>query len=293
MNILKKLLWQACAHLIQPATIVSWYRTAFRHYWRKKSPQPTGRPPIRKHMQALIRWLSRENWLWSAEQIRDTLINLDYDSPCEDTVRKYMSRPKNPEKRSATWLPFLRNHLDVSWAIDFFTVPTLTFKVVYIFLVFDHGRRKVLHFATTYHPAMNWVIQQLREAMPFGEQPRYMFRDNDGIYGTDVKQFLDQNGIEEVRIAYRSPRQSPYIERFVGTLRRELLDHAIVLSQAHLDKLLKQYINDYYHVARPHQGLDRETPIPQGKIKHIAGPTKLISIPVVGGLHHRHVRVAA
>jgi putative transposase len=151
----------------------------------------------------------------------------------------------------------------------------------------------VIHIATTYTPSMSWVIQQLREATPFGRQPRYLFRDNDGIYGHGVSAFLKACGIEEVRTAYRSPWQNPYCERFVGTLRRELLDHVIVLSQRHLDRLLDEFIEDYYHVARPHQGLDGETPIAQDKPPEITGPSKLVSIPILGGLHHRYERVAA
>ena len=140
---------------------------------------------------------------------------------------------------------------------------------------------------------MDWVIQQLREATPWGVQPRYLLRDNDGIYGNGVQAFLERSGIEEVRIAYRSPWQNPFIEQFIGTLRRELLDHVIVLNHAHLERLLGQYIDEYYHVARPHQGLDGDTPVPHDKCGPIAGPTKLISTPVVAGLHHTYVRVAA
>ena len=182
--------------------------------------------------------------------------------------------------------------MDVSWAMDFFTVP-INFATLYVFVVFDHGRRKVIHWATTRHPCMDWMIQQLREATPWGVQPRYLFRDNDGIYGYGVRAFLKRSGIEEVRIAYRSPWQNPFIERFIGTLRRELLDHVIVLSQSHLERMLGQYIDEYYHVARPHQGLSGDTPVPQEKPEPIAGPTELNSIPEVGGLHHRYVRAAA
>jgi putative transposase len=146
-----------------------------------------------------------------------------------------MYKPRNSRKRSTTWLPFLRNHMDVSWAIDFFTVTTLNFTTLYVFLVLDHGRREVLHFAVTRHPYMAWVIQQLRESMPFGLQPKYLFRDNDGIYGNGVRAFLDRCGIEEVRTAYRSHWQTPFVERCIGTFRRELLDHVIILSQGHLD----------------------------------------------------------
>ena len=188
-------------------------------------------------MQALIRQLSGGNTLWGAEHIREELILLGYDPPCEDTIRKYMVKTRKPRRPSPGWLPFLRNHLDVSWAIDFFTVTTIGFRNLYVFIVLAHGRRKVIHFATTCSPSMKWVIQQLREATPFGEQPRYLFRDNDGIYGNGVRAFLESSGIEEVRTAYRSPWQNPYAERFGGTLRREMLDHVIILSQRHLERL--------------------------------------------------------
>jgi transposase InsO family protein len=293
--VLSKLLsgWEQCAHLMQPATVKKWHTTAFRLFWRWKSRYRDGRPPIPQPMRELIRKLSRENPLWSAERIRDTLFLLGYEPPCEDTVRKYMVKRGNPRDKSTTWLPFLRNHLDVSWAMDFLTVTTVRFATLYVFIVLDHGRRRVIHFATTCSPSMNWVIQQLREAMPFGEQPRYMFRDNDGIYGHGVRRFLRSCGIREVRTAYRSPWQNPFIERFIGTLRRELLDHVIILSQGHLEQLLQTFIDEYYHVARPHQGLYRDTPIPQQKTPVFSEPSKLLSIPVAGGLHHRYVRVAA
>ena len=177
--------------------------------------------------------------------------------------------------------------------MDFFTVVMAGFSFLYVFVVFEHGRRKVVHFATTYHPSMTWVIQQLREATLFGRQPRYVFRDNDGIYGHQVRAFFDSCGIEEVRTAYRSPWQNPYIERFVGTLRRELLDHVIVLSERQLNRLLREYIEQYYHTGRPHQGLNGDTPVATKKPGMVNGPTKLISFPVCGGLHHRYERVAA
>jgi transposase InsO family protein len=279
---------------MQPATVIKWHRTAFRIYWRWKSHSSPGRVPITKEMQDLIRELSKDNPLWSPERIRDTLLLLGYDPPHEDTIRKYMVRTtKGPRDKSTTWLPFLRNHLDVSWAMDFFTVVTAGFGFLYVFVVLDHSRRKVIHFATTYTPSMDWVIQQLREAMPFGLQPRYMFRDNDRIYGHGIRAFLLRCGIEEVRTAFRSPWQNPFVERFVGTLRRELLDHVIVLSEGHLNRLLKQFITEYYHAARPHQGLNGDTPVSQQMPKTIDGPSKLIAFPVCGGLHHRYERVAA
>ena len=151
----------------------------------------------------------------------------------------------------------------------------------------------MLHVQVTASPTMDWVIQQLREATPFGRQPRYLFRDNDGIYGAGVRAFLQTCGIQEVRIAYQSPWQNPYIERMIGTLRRELLDHVIVLNQAHLERLLQEYLEHYYHSARPHQGLQGETPMPSPRAAPPDAAAPLVSIPVLGGLHHRYERMAA
>jgi putative transposase len=145
----------------------------------------------------------------------------------------------------------------------------------------------------TAHPTTAWVIQQLREAMPFGQQPSYLFRDNDGIYGDEVGRFLAGTGIEEVKTAHRCPWQNPFVERYGGTLRRELLDHVIVLNEEHLKRLLKDFIEEYYRLSRPHQGLNGETPVPSPKPESAADASRLVSIPVVGGLHHRYIRVAA
>jgi putative transposase len=283
--------WQRFTAVMKPATVVRWHKGIFRRLWRWKS-RP-GRPRISRRMQALIRGLSKENPLWGGERIRQELLKLGYDAPDADTVRKYMAKPTNRRGPSGTWLAFLRNHLDVAWAIDFCTVTTIGFKTLYVFVVLEHGRRKIRHWVTTYQPSMQWTIQQLKTAMPYDECPRYMHRDNDGIYGLGVPAFLECVGVEEVPTAYRSPWQNPFVERFFGTLRRELLDHVIPLSQSHLDRLLGEFIERYYHIERPHQGLDGETPVQYPGPTKFDGPTKLVSIPILGGLHHRYERVAA
>jgi putative transposase len=286
--VLSKLLneWEELVHVMKPETVKRWHSRAFRAWWRWKSK--AGRKPVALEIQQLIRRLSKENPLWGAERIRDVLVLMGYEAPGEDTVRKYMVKLRKPRPATTNWLSFLRNHLNCSWAIDFCTVNTLGFQVLYVFLVFDHARREVLHFAITPNPSMEWVIQQLREATPFGEQPRYLFRDNDGIYGHGVRAFLISCDILEVRTAYQTAWQNPYVERFIGTLRQELLNHVIVLNQAHLERLLREFIDDYYH-PRPHQGLSGETPLPQPP----PGEGDLVSVPVLGGLHHRYLRLAA
>ena len=282
--------WQKLAHVMRPAAVVGWHRRIARLLWRWKS-RP-GRPPVSRQMQALIRRLSRENPLSGAERIREELAKPKYDPPCADSVRKYMAKPEKPRKPSGTWLPFLRNHLPQAWAMDSFTVTTATFRTICVFVILEHGRRVVRHWAVTRNPTMEWVVQQLRNAMPWGEQPRFMHRDNDGVYGLGVGAFLTSCGIEEVRTAYHCPWQNPYVERFIGTLRRELLDHVIPLSQSHLERLLREFIEEYYQVERPHQGLGGETPVPR-EAPDISGPTRLVSKPVLGGLHHTYERVAA
>jgi putative transposase len=246
--------WKSAADLMKPKTVLQWHAVAFLQWWRWKSRRKGGRPTISPETRALIRRLSRENVLWSAETIHGHLVLLGLDPPCPDTIRKYMVKPKGGGEKSQSWLTFLHNHMQVSWAMDFFTVPTLRFQILYVFVVLSHSRRQVVHLGVTAHPTMAWVIQQLREAMPFGQH--YLFRDNDGIYGEVVSRFLVGTGIEEIKTAYRSPWQNPFVERYGGTLRRELLDHVIILSEEHLKGLLKEFIEEYYHRARPHQGLD-------------------------------------
>jgi putative transposase len=198
---------------MQPKTVLKWHDRAFRLWWRWKSRSKGGRQPISQEMRALIRRLSRENVLWSAERIHGHLVLLGFDPPCPDTIRKYMIKPKRGTEKSQNWLTFLRNHADVSWGMDFFTVPTIRFQILFIFVVLNHAPRQVIHVAVTAHPTMVRVIQQLREAMPFGIQPTYLFRDNDGIYGDEVARFLKGTGIEEVRAAFRCPWQNPFVER--------------------------------------------------------------------------------
>jgi putative transposase len=278
---------------MQPKTVLKWHDRAFRLWWRWKSRSKGGRQPISQEMRPLIRRLSRENVLWSAERIHGHLVLLGFDPPCPDTIRKYMVGPGGGTEKSQNWLTFLRNHTDISWGMDFFTVTTIRFQILYVFVVLNHARRQVVHVAVTAHPTMAWVIQQLREAMPFGIQPTYLFRDNDGIYGESVGRVLKGTGIEEVRITFRCPWQNPFVERYVGILRRELLDHVLVFNEKHLTRLLREFIDEYYHIARPHNGLDGETPFVIEKPEPVREVSGLVSIPVAGGLHHPYIRVAA
>ncbi len=203
-----------------------------------------------------------------------------------------MVKRRGGRGNSQSWRTFLRNHMTKSWAMDFFTVPTISFRILYVFVIIEHSSRKFVHWAVTHDPPMEWTVQQLREAMPFDQKPKYMFRDNDKIYGKEVPEFLQGCGIDEKRIGYRCPWQSPFVERVIGTVRRELLDHVIVFGQRQLRCLLNEYVGDYYHTERPHQSLLGNTPLPTAVPEEPPDPDKLVSIPILGGLHHKY-RVAA
>ena len=223
---------------------------------------------------------------WGAPRIHGELLTLGIDVS-QATVATYMGHRRPPP--SQTWRTFLTNHVG-QIAADFFVVPTVTFQLLYGFIVLRHDRRRVVHFNVTAAPTSAWVAQQLREAFPFDEAPRYLIRDRDSIYGPEVRRCMKAMGIEEVVIAPRSPWQNPFAERLVGTLRRELLDHVIVLGQRHLLCLVRAHVA-YYNQDRPHMSLEGEAPITRAIETPSSG--RVVALPRVGGLHHRYARRAA
>jgi transposase InsO family protein len=278
--------WRSALVLVTPATVVRWHRQGFRLYWRWKSRGQPGRPTIPRDVIALIRRMARENPTWGAPRIRAELHLLGHDL-AESTVAKYL--PKGRKPPSQTWKTFLQNHVGCLASIDFFVVPTATFRLLYVFVVLCHDRRRVVHCNVTAAPTAAWVSQQLREAFPFDTAPRYLIRDRDGTYGEEVRRCLRSLGIEEVLIAPRSPCHNPFVERLIGTLRRECLDHLIVLNERHLLRILKSFFA-YYHEARPHMALDHNAPQPRAVEPPELGP--VVAVPMVGGLHHRYRRGA-
>jgi transposase InsO family protein len=207
------------------------------------------------------------------------------------TIAKYLPSSRHPRRPgSTTWRDFWKNHLPDIAAVDFFVVPTAAFRLLYCFLVLSPDRRRVVHFNVAAHPTAAWTAQQIVEAFPFKEAPKYLVRDNDGIYGQLFQQRMAQLGTKEVPIAPRSPWQNPYVERLIGTIRRECLNHVIVLNEAHLMRILRDYF-EYYHNARTHQSLDNNAPWPREVEPPECG--QVVAQPMVGGLHHRYSRVAA
>ena len=278
--------WRPSLIIIKPDTVLRWHRDGFRLYWRWKSRGKPGRPKIAPEIRRLIRQMSRENVTWGSPRIQSELALLGYTVD-QSTVVKYMDRHRKPP--SQTWRTFLDNHVPEIAAIDFFVVPTVRFQLLYCFIVLRHDRRRVVHFNVALHPTARWTGQQIVEAFPYAEAPRFMIRDRDGIYGVDFRERVKHMGIEEVVIAYRSPWQSPYVERLIGSIRRECLDHMIVFSEAHLRRIMTSYFA-YYHEVRTHLSLGRNAPIP----RKVEPPSRgrVIAIPQVGGLHHRYTRAA-
>jgi len=231
--------------------------------------------------------MSRDNSLWGAPRIHGELLKLGIDIG-ETSVSKYMVRRRRPP--SQTWRTFLENHMKSMVSIDFFTVPTIRFQILYVFLVLAHERRRILHFAVTAHPTAEWAVQQLREAFPWETAPRYLLRDRDRIFGNDFVDQVKAMGIQQVLSAPRSPWQRAYIERVIGTIRRECLDHVIVFNEQSLRRHLRGFM-DYYHRSRTHLGLQKDTP--EARSIQPAEAGRIMAIPEVGGLHHRYERRAA
>jgi len=279
--------WRSVLLIVQPDTVVAWHRQGWKLYWRWKSrAKAVGRPPIDTEIRKLIRRMCRENPTWGAPRIHSELELLGYDVS-ETTVDKYMVRRRKPP--SQTWRTFLENHLPDTVGIDFFTMPTATFRILFTFVVLCHDRRRVVHFNVTAHPTAEWTAQQIVEAFSDDGAPRFLIRDRDGIYGEFFRQRVKHMGIEEIVCSARSPWQNPYAERIIGSIRRECLQHVIVLNEHHLRRILRSYLA-YYHEDRTHLSLDRNSPSP----REIDLPEhgKVISIPRVGGLHHRYRRAA-
>jgi len=282
--------WPGCLQtlmIFQPDTLVRWHRKGFGFCWRRKSCRgQDGRPAIDQELLELIRTMSRDNVGWGAPRIHGELRTLGIDVS-QSTVAKYMVRYRKPP--SQAWRTFLDNHVEDLVSVDFFTVPTATFRVLYVFVVLRHDRREVVHFNVTHNPTAQWTAQQIVEAFPFDSAPRYLLRDRDSIYGEQFRRRVKSFGIEEIRTAPRSPWQNPYVERLIGSIRRECLNHVIVLNEVHLRRLRKSYFV-YYHEARTHLSLAKQCP----RLRTVESPEKgqVIALPHVGGLHHQYRRAA-
>ena len=279
--------WSKVLVIVKPETVIAWHRAGFRMFWRLRSrAKQHGRPKIDAEIRAIIRRMVKENPTWGAPRIHGELLKLGFDVS-ERTVSRYLHRISPSDQARKLWTTFLRNHCEVITAMDFFTVPTLTFRILYCFFVIEHGRRKILHFNVTAHPIGIWIVQQLREAFPEPCPYRYAILDRDAKFGNDVTDLLVSSGIKPKRTSFRSPWQNGIAERWVGSCRRDLLDHVIVINEAHLRRLMRNYVA-YYHEDRIHDSLEKDSPATRGISKKSDPSANLVSFPRVGGLHHRY-----
>jgi putative transposase len=294
--------WNDTLIIVKPATVIAWHRTGFRRYWTWRSRHKGGRPGIDPEVRALIKRMANAN-LWGAPRIHGELLKLGIHVS-QATVSKYMPRRRKPP--SQTWRAFLDTypmlpislrsiehgaHVKHLVSVDFFTVPTVFFHVLFVLVILAHDRRRILSINVTSSPSASWAANQIVQAFPWETAPRYLLRDRDGIYGACFQGRVQNLGIKEVRIAPRSPWQSPFVERVIGTLRRELVDHVIVLNEQHLRRLLRTFVAEYYHRSRTHLSLAKDSPDPRSIEPDSMG--NVVEIPVVGGLHHRYARQAA
>jgi putative transposase len=284
--------WRQALLIVQPETVLRWHRQLFRRCWRRKSRgKGSPKPKVAPETIALVRQMAAANRLWGAERIRGELLKLGI-RVAKTTVQRHMrdARPLRPVGQS--WGTFLRNHADGIWDCDFLPVTDLLFRPLYAFFVVALGSRRVVHVGVTNHLTDTWVPQQLREATAFGQRPRYLLRDNDSKDGAAFTRVAAARGIEELRTAYRAPRENALCERFLGSVRRECLDHLLILGEAHLRRALREYAA-YFNGDRPHQGLAQR--VPEALVAGAARPATaghLGAIPILGGLYHAYARAA-
>lgn len=297
--------WKSALLIVKPDTLLRWHRSGFRLLWKMKSRTTvrSRKPKLSADNIELIKQLARENRLWGAERIRGELLKLDI-RVAKRTIQKYMqetrvSQPTEAKPADQSWRTFLHNHASQIWSCDFLQVYDLFFRPLFIFFIIELNTRRVVHFRVTRHPTDEWTAQQLREATPNDEKPKYLIRDNDSKFGPAFGRVAAASGIKQLRIAYKAPLRNSFCERFLGGVRRECLDHVLVLSERHLQAMLKEYIG-YFNNARPHQGIKQA--IPQAQLtggsdatQQTAAPasgSKILKFPVLGGLHHDYRRAA-
>jgi transposase InsO family protein len=283
--------WKNALAIVQPDTVLRWHRDLFRWVWRHKSKpkKKPGRPPLTKDLVALIKRLAKENLRWGAERIRGELLKLGI-RVSKSAIQKYIQQVRGRNSSSQNWATFLRNHASQIWACDFLQTYDIFFRTIFVFVVIELGSRRVVHFGVTRNPTDKWAAQQWREATPFGEGPRYLIRDNDKKYGDSFEQVTA--GIEVLKTPYKAPKANAICERFLGSLRRECLDHILILSERHLYRVVKEYMA-YFNNARPHQGIEQHIPCRPEWLETPPPNGKLVSRRVLNGLHHDYYWQAA
>jgi len=276
--------WRKSLVIVTPDTVVRWHRKGFKLFWKFKSKGP-GRPQADHEIRDLVMKMAKANPSWGAPRIHGELLRLGFNVS-ERTISNLMPwRPPNA-KSSQTWRTFLKNHTN-KCSMDFFTIPTAAFNILFVLVVLSHSRRKVVNFNITSNPTAEWTAQQVVEAFPWDTAPKYLMRDRDSIYGAFFRNRMKNMGITEVISAPKSPWQNPFVERVIGSIRRECTDHVIVFNEEHLKNVLCSYFQ-YYHNDRTHLSLGKDTPKGRPMQHRPIGKGEIIALPRIGGLHHRY-----
>jgi transposase InsO family protein len=281
--------WHQAIHIIQPDTLLRWHRDLFRLYWRHISNSSKKKQRIASETIQIIRKMIQDNQLWGAERIRGELLKLGI-SLSKRSIQKYICLLRKSPSFSQNWATFIKNHIGDIWACDFTVAYDWLFRPVYIFVIMELKKRRIIHVGVTDSPTDAWTTQQLREATPCGEHPKYLLRDRDKKYGSRFSALATYSGIEVIQTPFRTPQANAFCERFMGGLKRECLDHSLVLHQMHLKRLVNEYCG-YFNEERPHQGINQRIPNRSDSIA-IHGSGKIRSVAFLGGLHHSYSRVS-
>src|SRR3989440_3277987 len=276
--------WQQALLIVQPDTLLRWHRELFRLVWKHKSKAHAHQPKVASETIALIRQMAKENRLWGAERIRGELLKLGIHV-CKRTIQKYMRHVRTQQPGGQRWSTFLRTAAAQIWACDFLQVTDLFFRPLFAFFIVELQSRKVIHVGVTRSPTDAWVAQQLREATPYGQAPKYLIRDNDSKFGSCFARVATTSAIKVLKTPYQAPRANAICERFLRSVRQECLDHLLILHERQLQRVLNAYMM-YFNQVRPHQGIGQQIPEQRSSVPSAqdAG-NKVIALPVMGGLH--------
>jgi len=281
--------WRDALVVVKPETVLTWHRNLFRIVWRHKS-RPKGRQPrITPETIELIKQMARDN-PWGSERIRGELLKLGI-RVSKRTIQKHMRGVQPPRGGGQDWSTFLHNHADQTWACDFIQTYDLLFRSIFAFIIIELNSRRVLHAGVTRSPSDQWVAQQFRNTLLDHDAPRFLIRDNDSKFGATFQNVAEGAGVEVLRTPFRAPRANATCERFLGSLRRECLDHVLVLGEDHLRSIVAEYVL-YHNECRPHQGLGQVIPMDVGTQMTSASSGKVVATPILGGLHHDYRRAA-
>jgi len=283
--------WKQALFIVQPETLLRWHRQGFKLFWKYKSRTASLKPRLSQETVTLIKEIARDNRLWGAERIRGELLKLGIHVS-KRTIQKYMRQVRTPRQRGQTWATFLHNHAQNIWACDFLQITDLFFRSLFAFFIIDLHSRRVVHVGVTRSPTDAWTAQQLREATPFGQRPRYLIRDRDSKFGSCFARVAATSSIKILKTPYHAPRANAICERFLGSVRRECLDHLLILHEKQLHRVLNAYVS-YFNQARPHQGIRQQIPERYGRpVPPHRDDAKILALPVLGGLHHDYRRSA-